>query len=170
MTIHEALAQANKQLASKIDKALFREVFEEVRDEEVATIYSEVYKIYTPHAKRCKPYERRGEYGGLADPHNIEIEGGSASGGRLAVINTTAPNPGGVGAGFAGMVTVDKSLPELVEYGHGYNGNHYDFTPEERRYMEPRPFTEKTIEHLKESKAHVAALKSGLIRQGIKVK
>ena len=48
MTIREALEKANRQLMSKIDNAMSKEVFEEVQDEESATIYSEVYKVYTP--------------------------------------------------------------------------------------------------------------------------
>ena len=71
MTIHEALARANQQLMSKIDDAMTKEVFKEVQDEETATIYAEVYKVYTPRI-----YRRRGEYGGLGDPYNIEIQGG----------------------------------------------------------------------------------------------
>lgn len=73
MNIREALEKANKQLMAKIDDAMTKEVFEEVQDEEAATIYSEVYKVYTP-----RMYRRRGEYGGLGDPYNIEIRGGAA--------------------------------------------------------------------------------------------
>ena len=40
MTIREALALANKQLVQKIDNAMTNEVFQEVQDEEAATIYS----------------------------------------------------------------------------------------------------------------------------------
>ena len=74
MTLSDALTKIGKQLAPKIDDALAKEVFEEVQDEEGATIYSEVYKVYTP-----RMYRRRGEYGGLADPYNIKdfyVEGG----------------------------------------------------------------------------------------------
>lgn len=162
MTIREALAKANKQLLEKIDNAMTKEVFEEVRDEEVATIYSVVYKVYTPRI-----YRRRGEYGGLGDPYNIEIQGGVAKGGRMAVINMTDPNPGGTMNND--RVTTGKNLPKLVEFGDGYKFYHYDF-PSGGRYMDSRPFTVKTIEHLKASRAHVTALKAGLRRQGVNVK
>lgn len=162
MTIRDALNKANQQLMKKIDNAMTKEVFEEVQDEEAATIYSEVYKVYTPRV-----YRRRGEYGGLADPYNIEMQGGAAKNGVLVVVNMTEPNPGGCVNND--QVTTGKNLPELVEYGDGYKFYHYDF-PSNRRYMEPRPFTEKTIEHLKTSRAHVSALKAGLKRQGVKVK
>ena len=162
MNIREALEKANKQLMAKIDAAMTKEVFEEVQDEEAATIYSEVYKVYTP-----RMYRRRGEYGGLGDPSNIEIRGGSSKGGVMVVVNTTEPNPDGCVDND--RVTTGKNLPELVEYGDGYRFNYYNF-PGDGRYMKPRPFTAKTIEHLKESRAHVNALKTGLRRQGINVK
>lgn len=163
MTIHEALVKANKQLMAKIDDAMTKEVFAEVRDEEAATIYAEVYKLYTPRI-----YRRRGEYGGLGDPYNIEIQGGSAIGGRMAVVNMTAPNPGGCTSDA--LVTTGKNLPELVEYGDGYKFYSYDFPKRGAAFMGPRPFTAKTIERLKRSCAHVNALKAGLKRQGINVK
>ena len=162
MALTEALAMISKQLAPKIDNALTREVFEDVRDEEAATIYAEVYRVYTP-----RMYRRRGEYGGLADPYNIEIRGGAAQGGKMVIVNMTDPNPGGCVSDA--QVTTGKSLPELVEYGDGYKFYRYDF-PSRGRYMNARPFTEKTIEHIRTSHAHVTALKDGLIRQGVKVK
>lgn len=162
MTLMDALTKIDRQLSAKIDDALSKEVFEEVRDEEAATIYSEVYKVYTPRI-----YRRRGEYGGLADPYNIEIKGGAAKGGRMAVVNVTDPNPGGCTSDA--RVTTGKNLPELVEHGDGYKFYHYDF-PSHGRYMNARSFTAKTIEHLKTSRAHVAALKAGLTRQGVQVK
>lgn len=162
MTIQQALAKVNRQLVSKIDSALSKEVFEEVRDEEAATIEDVVYGVYTPRI-----YRRRGEYGGLADPYNIEIQGGAAQGGRMAVINVTQPNPSG--CKNRRSVTTDKDLPSLVEYGDGYHGYSYDF-PSDGAYIGPRPFTAKAAENLKKNGAHVKALKDGLRRQGVKVK
>lgn len=162
MTIREALAKANTQLMAKIDNAMTKEVFAEVQDEESATIYSEVYKVYKP-----KMYRRRGEYGGLGDPYNIEIKGGAAHGGRLVVVNVTAPNPGGTLNDS--RVTTGKNLPELVEYGDGYKFYTYDFPKRDAVYMKPRPFTAKTIENLKKSRAHVTAMKVGLKRQKVDV-
>lgn len=164
LSIREALARvkANPSLMQKIDNAMTNEVFKEVQEEEAATIYEVVYKVYKP-----KMYRRRGEYGGMADPYNIEIKGGSAQGGIMIVVNMTEPNPGGCVDNDA--VTTGKNLPELVEYGDGYKFYRYDF-PSGGRFMYARPFTAKTIEHLKESKAHIAAMRAGLRRQGIKVK
>lgn len=164
MNIREALEKANKQLMAKIDDAMTKEVFEEVQDEEAATIYSEVYKVYTP-----RMYRNRNKYGGLADSDNIEIRGGAAKDGMMVVVNMTEPNPGGCVDND--RITTGKDLPELVEYGDGYKFYSYDFPGKGRgRYLKPRPFTAKTIEHLKESRAHVNALKAGLRRQGINVK
>lgn len=161
MTIQQALVKISRQLAPKIDNALSKEVFEEVRDEEVATIENEVYGVYRPRI-----YRRRGEYGGLADPNNIEIQGGAAKGGKMAVVNVTDPNPGGCTSDA--QVTTGKDLPQLVEHGDGYKFYHYDF-PSGGKYMQSRPFTAKTIENLKKSGAHVSALKASLKRQGVKV-
>lgn len=163
MTIREALEKANAALQKKIDDALTNEVFAEVQDEEAASIYEEVYKTYTP-----KMYRRRGQYEGLGDPENIEIKGGVAKGGRLVVINTTKPNPDGCIDGA--KVTTGKDLPELVEFGQGYKFYSYDFPGRGKGYMKLRPFTAKTLQRLKESKAHISALKAGLKRQGIKTK
>lgn len=163
MTIREALAMANKKLMGKIDIAMSNEVFKEVQDEEAATIYEVVYKVYTPRA-----YRRRGEYGGMGDPYNIEIAGGAARGGVMKVVNLTEPNPGGCMNND--WVTTGKNLPELIEHGQGYKSYQYDFSERGAAYMKPRPFTAKTVEHLKESKAYISALKAGLQRQGVKVK
>lgn len=163
MTIHEALVKANKHLMKKVDDAMSKEVFKEVQDEESATIYSEVYKVYSP-----RMYRRRGEYGGLGDPYNIEMCGGSARDGKMVVVNMTDPNPDG--CVNDSMVTTGKNLPELVEYGDGYKFYRYDFPKRGAAFMGPRPFTAKTVENLKKSMAHIGALKNGLKRQGIKVK
>lgn len=162
MTIREALAMANKKLLPKIDNAMSNEVFQEVQEEEAATIYEVVYKVYTP-----KIYRRRGDYGGMADPYNIELVGGSAKGGVMVVVNMTEPNPGG--CMNDDMVTTGKNLPELIEYGQGYKYYQYDFPKRGAAFMKPRPFTAMTIQHLKESGAHIAALKAGLQRQGLNV-
>lgn len=162
MTIREALKRANQQIQAKIDDAMTHEVFEEVRDEEAATIFEVVYQAYTP-----KMYRRRGEYEGMGDPYNIEIKGGAAKGGVLVVVNTTEPNPGGC---VSNDVTTGKNLPELIEYGNGYKGYSYDFPKRGAAYMKARPFTAKTIEHLKESNAHITALKNGLKRRGLDVR
>lgn len=162
MTIAQALAQANTKIQAAIDQALTNEVFQAVVDAESAAIDDVVYGVYSP-----KQYMRRGMYGGMADPDNIEIVGGSAHGGVLEVINTTEPNPGGCVT--SSRVTTGKNLPKLIEGGDGASGN-YDFYSRNGAYLRPRPFTARTIESLQGSKEHVKALENGLKRQGLKIK
>ena len=104
----------------------------------------------------------------MGDPYNIEIRGGVAKGGVMVVVNMTDPNPGGCTSDA--NVTTGKNLPELVEFGDGYKFYRYDFPKRGAAYMGPRPFTAKTIENLKKSRAHISAMKAGLKRQGINVK
>lgn len=167
MSIREACAQvkANKKLAQKVDSVLSKEVFEEIRDTEIATIESVVY-VYDP-----REYIHRGEYGGMADPYNIEMKGGAASGGVLTVVNATESDDRYEGS-------TRKTLPELIEYGHSkycsLRGVGYDFISKVKlrrdKYMVPRPFTKKTVETLEQNRDHIVALRTGLIKRGVKVK
>lgn len=170
MTIKQALAQANKKLLPKINKALEKEVYEVVKAEEIPTILSVVYDAYTDE-KHPKVYLRRLSDGGLLDDSNIVIRGGKAANGSIAIENVTPANHEGVNEHSYDKVTVNKNLSELIEYGYGYKGYKYDFPygDEAWRFLQPRPFTQKTAENLKSSGAHIAALKNGLQRQGVKV-
>lgn len=163
MNIKQALALAQSKVQSQVDSVLSNEVFEAVKEEESAAIDAEVYGVYTP-----KKYRNRGLGAGMADPSNIVMDGGSASNGKLIVKNITEPNPTGCEDNW--RVTTDKNLPELIEYGHGYKSMGYDFPRNGQRYMEPRPFTKKTIENLKVNKAHIEAMKTGLKKRGLNIK
>lgn len=163
MNLKQALALAKSKVKSKVGDTLSHEVFEAVKEEESAAIDSEVYGVYTP-----KKYRNRGLGAGMADPSNIVMSDGSASNGKLTVVNITEPNPAGCEDNW--RVTTDKNLPELIEFGQGYNSMGYDFPRHGLRYMEPRPFTEKTIENLKNNKAHVEAMKNGLRKRGLNIK
>lgn len=144
-------------LQMKIADSLQNEVFEEVRDVEQKNIDSTVYKSHTP-----KAYQRRGEDGGLIADENIVKE--MIDDNTLSVRNET---PANLDSQY--KRATDKNLPELIEYGDGYNGTHYDYPYGENRdkFMSARPFTQNTIEELEQTKAHVAALKKGLKRNGI---
>ena len=162
-TIKQALKSVHGDLMKKINLAMEKEVLAAVRQHETAAVEKEVYDSYSPRL-----YYRRGpEQEGLGDPVNMEIKGGSVQDGVMRVVNTTEPNPQGVRD--VGEVSPVKNLAGLVEYGDGYGGDHYDFG---RRlpYMKPRPFTERTRETMRESGAHIHALKNGLERRGLKVK
>lgn len=160
-TLSQALKKAVASVQSKVDSALANEVTEAVRAEELQQIKKEVYGKYEP-----RKYSRRGDMGGLADPENIV---GKVSGGKLTVENVTDPNPAGVLAADRNKVTTHgKNLPGLIEHGHGWNGNKYDF-PRDRAYMKPRPFTAATIKMLKYDGAAISALAAGLRRQKLQV-
>jgi hypothetical protein len=141
-------------IKDSVKETLQNEVFEEIRDEEQKNIQSEVYDVYSP-----RKYRRRGMNGGLISDENIKPI--LINDTTLEVINETPPN-----AGYNG--TTNKNLPELIEYGEGYKGYHYDY-PTDPAFTSPRPFTESTIQSLKQSKRHVAALKRGLKSKGIDV-
>ncbi len=162
MTLSDALGKISKQVSAKIDDALKKEVLQAVSDAEGKALYETVYRM--PTSGR---YERRWDDGGLLDPDNIQ---GSVTDGTLTVVNVTKPNPylNGINR-YGGVSTTPSSasLAGIVERGvYDPHGAGYDFWKD----AEARPFTAQTAEDLKKSGAHVAALKKGLRRQGVKVK
>lgn len=162
MGLEKMLEKLQKQLAPKIDSALSKEVLQAVSDAEGKVLYNEVYRM--PTSGR---YERRWDNGGLLDPDNIQ---GSVTDGTLTVVNVTKPNPylNGINR-YGGVSTTPSSasLATIVEHGiYDPHGAGYDYWED----AVERPFTTKTVEDLKKSGAHVAALRNGLRRQGIKTK
>ena len=155
-TIAEALRYANTQLLPAVDTTLETEVFDAAKTTYVAAAETVVYDAYEP-----KMYERRGEYDGLADPYNVVVVGDKASNGKVTIRNITKPNPNAINAE---AVTTGKSLPALIEYGHGYKGNVYDFPRRGREYMKPRPFTYETRERL------AAGLYRRVLKAGLKTR
>ena len=159
MNLEDQLIQISKKIQSEINNALKSKVLEVVKEEEVNAIDDIVYGAYSP-----KIYERRDGSGGLSDPSNIKY---NVSNGELHVWNATMPNPGGVRD--SKWVTTSKYLDQLIEYGHGRRGK-YDFPRNGRAYMEPRPFTQETIDRLEKNKKHITALKESLESQGLNIK
>lgn len=162
MKLDKMLGKLQEQLAPKIDSALSKEVLQAVSDAGGEVLYNEVYRM--PTSGR---YERRWDNGGLLDPDNIQ---GSVTDGTLTVVNVTKPNPylNGINR-YGGLSTTpgDASLAGIVEHGiYDPHGAGYDYWGD----AEARPFTAKTVEDLKKSGAHVAALRKGLQRQGVRVK
>lgn len=159
-------------IQSAINNTLENEVFEEVKETELRHIQTDVYGVYKP-----KDYFRRGANTGMLDPNNIVImdESGnsSVSNGNLSVVNITPPKA----YTPDGEASINKDLPELIEYGHE---DYLDKTPTGRGYdypfgkdtafLEPRPFTENTIDELQTTKAHIVALKKGLSSKGFNIK
>lgn len=143
-------------IKKKIDNALENEVAEIVKETEQQSAIYEVYAVYEP-----RMYERRGGDGGLGDMENMVS---TVSGGTLTVTNETSFNSG------YGTSNSGSNLDELVEYGDGGGGHHYDYP--DRGFYQPRPFIQKTEESLAAGGCAIpkAALEIGLERQGIRVK
>jgi hypothetical protein len=159
-------------IQSAIDKTLENEVFEEVKETELRHIKTDVYGVYKP-----KEYVRRYGSAGMLDPNNIvimdELGNNSVTKGNLSVVNITAPNSHTPD----GETSINKDLPELIEYGHDDYLNRYPFVKgydyaggKNTTFLEPRPFTANTIDELQTTKAHIVALKNGLSAKGFNVK
>ena len=140
-----------------IDEVLTEDVFPVIQEAEIDTIMEVVYS-----QKTSGYYRRRGDAEGMGDPYNIEIQGGVAKNGILTVVNVTVPNPYLNGANErGGYASQNKHLPEVIEYGKGY-----DYWKKPKK----RPFTAKTIERLQSSGECTTALKNRLRSRGIAVK
>lgn len=156
---------------SAIDNTLENEVFEEVKETELRHIEKDVYAVYKPN-----DYFRRYEHTGMLDPNNIvitdEFGDNTVTNGKLSVVNITSPKS----YTADGEATINKDLPELIEYGHknylnkNSTANGYDYPyGTDTSFIEPRPFTANTIDELQTTKAHVVALKKGLSSKGFDV-
>lgn len=151
LTISQALAAANKVIMSDLNRTMETDIFEYVRQLEVANIEQRVYDAYAP-----TKYKRRGDVGGIGDIENIVLKDGKAQDGVIEVINITPANPGGVSAKDAHRVTTDKRLDLLIEYGQrdykriGIGKHGYDF-PADAPYTSPRHFTYATRQKVKKS-------------------
>lgn len=104
-------------------------------------IQTDVYDVYDP-----KQYERKSYQGGLIDQDNIEV----------AVVDDNTISVENIR--FDG----DREVAQIVESGEGYI---YDFPFN----GVPRPFTENTIEELKETGLLEQEMKKGLARRGFNV-
>lgn len=154
----KSIAALEAKLKSDIKASLASDVYKAVIEAEQDAIDEVVYSAYTP-----RMYSRREADGGLQDPANMV---GSMNGMTLSVRNET-PASGQVLwiCDIAFPPTSDKDLPAVVEYGIK---DEYDMYPISlnRSYANPRPFTEQTVDDLKENQAHVDALKAGLASRG----
>ena len=149
------LKELRKAVEKAIDNSLENEVFEVVRDEEIKSIETDVFAVYTP-----KIYERRA-FGGIDDEENIVHD--EVKNGTIKIENITEFNPG---------YETENEGPELaalIEYGHGGKDYYYDY-PSSDDFCDPRPFISNTRKRLKKSGKHKEALKIGLKRNNIKIK
>lgn len=153
MPVVNSIGAAMAYVAAAVQKSLAGEVLRAVKAEEANQIETVVYEAYSPRV-----YKRRGAMG---SPSNIV---GEVTGTTLNVYNVTPANTmefvPEMGGWINGEEQSGKNLPMVVETGNGYD------------YYSPgaRPFTRATTEALAASKAHVQALRSGLMAAGLKVK
>lgn len=151
----KSLKELRKAVEKAIDNSLENEVFEVVRGEEIKSIETDVFAVYTPEI-----YERRA-FGGIDDEENITHD--TVKNGTIKIENITEFNQG--------YETANKGpeLAVLIEYGHGGKDYYYDY-PSSDEFCDPRPFINNTRKRLKKSGKHKEALKIGLKRNNIKTK
>ncbi|MBQ2870702.1 hypothetical protein IJE86_03255 [bacterium] len=151
----KSLKELRKAVEKAIDNSLENEVFEVVGGEEIKSIETDVFAVYTPEI-----YERRA-FGGIDDEENITHD--TVKNGTIKIENITEFNQG--------YETANKGpeLAVLIEYGHGGKDYYYDY-PSSDEFCDPRPFINNTRKRLKKSSKHKEALKIGLKRNNIKTK
>ena len=149
----KSLKELRSYIEKCIDDSLENEVLETVKKIEINHVDEDVFDVYSPSA-----YERRSTLG-IDDPDNIV--GNITQNGVLEVENITEFNPEyeSDNTGFG--------LPLLIEYGQEKSGYFYDYASSDK-FTSPRPFTENTIQEIKNSKLHIDALKQGIKRNKIK--
>lgn len=180
--------ELKKQIEARVKKALAEDVAEVVKENESDTIERVVYGVYSDPPV---VYRRRRGSGGLSDPDNMHVR---VLDNAIEVLNNTPPNYAyngheedayhfdrsilGSGAWYESedgcTIRYPVGLDELVEYGDGGPGGEYTHKhsskPEGPAFLEPRPFTQETINTLRTNKQHVNALRYGLMRSGARVK
>lgn len=151
----KSLKELRKAVEKAIDNSLENEVFEVVRSEEIKSIETDVFAVYTP-----KIYERRA-FGGIDDEENITHD--TVKNGTIKIENITEFNQ------EYKTANEGPELAVLIEYGHGNKDYYYDY-PSSDDFCDPRPFISNTRKRLKKSGKHKEALKNGLKRNNIKTK
>lgn len=151
----KSLKELRKAVEKAIDNSLENEVFEVVRDEEIKSIETDVFAVYTPEI-----YERRA-FGGINDEENITHD--TVKNGTIKIENITEFNQ------EYKTANEGPELAVLIEYGHGNKDYYYDY-PSSDDFCDPRPFISNTRKRLKKSGKHKEALKIGLKRNNIKTK
>jgi hypothetical protein len=160
MPAFKSLKDLEKHLKTAINEVLKNEAAHAVKKVEQQNIQETVYNSTEPRV-----YYRRGYNHGLIDERNMKSE--LIEDGVLEVVNITRPNKS-----YKNSLPVTADLPELIEYGDGYNNMNYSWRRSDGtdyEYKQPRPFTENTINELWLNEEHKEALKRGLEKKGIKI-
>ena len=127
---------------------LSEEVFETVRDIELAYIEKDVMDSYKPNR-----YIRR-KKAGIDDPDNIIR---TVNNSVLEVENITEFNKG------YGTSNRGKGLATLIDEGDGANGFYYDYFGE---HIRPRRFLQNTVDTIQYTNVTEEALEKGMKRKG----
>ena len=151
----KSLKELRKAVEKAIDNSLENEVFEVVRSEEIKSIETDVFAVYTPEI-----YERRA-FGGFNEEENITHD--TVKNGTIKIENITEFNQ------EYKTANEGPELAVLIEYGHGNKDYYYDY-PSSDDFCAPRPFISNTRKRLKKSGKHKETLKIGLKRNNIKTK
>lgn len=142
----KSISELNAYLQKQINSVLLTEVSEVVKDELQSSVSDIVY-TETP-----KQYIRRNlKNGSLGDKDTMNsslLSDGTLKISPNANFNHLFANTRGYGE-----VDLTKSLAFNIEYGYGSKSHWYNV---------PRPFVQETVNKLKDNKAHVEALKTGL--------
>lgn len=159
MATFKSIDDLMKYIQTAVTDSLQNETKEAVREEYKARINEDVYKSYTPSI-----YPRRGENGGLLADENIIGE--MLDGNTLSVRDVAVPNVSLTDPKTPYTPDNDTRFASWIEEGNVPN----IFNDGNYAWMEPRPFTQNTINELERNKAHVEAMKKGLKIRGIDTK
>lgn len=150
MPVYKDLSSMFDAIKKDIDTVLNNEVYEAVKELEILNIRHTVYDVYKP-----KTYKRRYTNEGMLQENNII---GEVKNGKLSIINATKSKEGDY-----------DYLPQILEYGyrkfatlypsvdHPFLSKQYD-----KKYAQPRPFTQNTHDDLVRTKIHYTAFKQGM--------
>lgn len=144
------------RLRKAVAAALVDDVAKVVKETELAHIRADVLDSYTP-----VEYPRR-QTGGIDDPQNLVSY--LSGPGTLVVENRTPFSSSPPSANSGG------ELAGLIECGDGWNGYRYEYPQEGGAdpYNKPRPFLQNTRDDLSLNRQHLAALRQGLTKRGVK--
>ena len=142
-----SLSQLEKALKQKIQHAMEDEVAKTAKDTMQEKIQTEVYNKYTPYSTDGKTphYERTYE---LLE----SVKTNMVNDNTLELTNTRSDG--------------DRYIPEIIEYGQGYE---WGYTRDLDEEIGARPFIAKTHEALDKEGIYKQALKKGLQQRGLKV-
>lgn len=167
MAKHKSLDSLFSAIKDELADSMRKHVAPEVKHIQSIMIQEHVYDVYNViGGNKQEPYvyERRGTSGGLADTQNM-IEEVDRIGNEvvLSVTNRTK-----------GQDQTSLYIAPLVEYGDGAGYGEYQYKTNRDdtsyQYLQARPFTQKTVDRLRETNIHIDKLRDSLKSKGYKIK